>query len=500
MDPLDLIPTVFAQNTPYPIFTRELLLWGGGILLGLVCVFVVAVLGVFAVSMVWGGYSLGRQTKTTKEPAPTAKRANSVFMITIAILMIPVLGIGGCTAAYVLALRTSFNQSVPPDNYFEMSRLDDATLQDSLQGDYGAYASQVSIAEKTWEEGDPIAALRHLNGSSQEFRHWEYDYLSNLFSANQRNESEFDNLRVWSNSDEPLTSSERAGATISVAFSPDGERVATVSWNQTPRLWDARSGRLIHALAGHDQVVDAVIFSPDGKWIATGSRDATIKLWDAKSGREVRTFTGHRDGVTSLDFDPIVDRIVSGSFDNTVNVWDVNTGEVLLTLTGHAGQVRDVAFNVRGDRIASAGGSYKTGEVRLWDGHTGTELWADGHFSLPVRTVAFCSVSGRVAAGSDDGMLSVWNSETGENVLFLKAHEQGTRAVAFSPDGKRLVSGGNDKKVKLWEPTTGCKMIMLRGNAAEVTCVAFSPDGSRIASSGLDNTIRIWSSGQDESR
>ena len=90
----------------------------------------------------------------------------------------------------------------------------------------------------------------------------------------------------------------------------------------TVEIRDAATGRVLHALVGHTADVVCIQFSPDGQRIATTSFDQTIKLWDTDSGREVFTLRGHTAGVIALIFSPDGHRIVSGGIDYTARVWD----------------------------------------------------------------------------------------------------------------------------------------------------------------------------------
>src|SRR5262249_23699625 len=78
----------------------------------------------------------------------------------------------------------------------------------------------------------------------------------------------------------------------SVAFSPDGTRLATTSTDRTARIWDARTGQELLALRGHTGEVWSVAFSPDGTRLATASRDRTARLWDARAGQELLALRG----------------------------------------------------------------------------------------------------------------------------------------------------------------------------------------------------------------
>src|SRR6266576_4641246 len=110
----------------------------------------------------------------------------------------------------------------------------------------------------------------------------------------------------------------------SVAFSPDGKRIVSGSYDDTIRLWDAETGEALRApLEGQDRVT-SVSFSPDGKYIVSGSDDKTIRLWDAETGESLRAPLGkHQGGVMSVAFSPDGKHIVSGSYDNTIQLWDV---------------------------------------------------------------------------------------------------------------------------------------------------------------------------------
>src|SRR5207245_615564 len=90
----------------------------------------------------------------------------------------------------------------------------------------------------------------------------------------------------------------------SLAFSPDGARLAGGYDDDTLRLWDGQTGQLLRTLGQHLGEVMSVAFSPSGRLLASGSNNGTLKLWDAVTGRRIRTLNSHQSMVTSVAFSP----------------------------------------------------------------------------------------------------------------------------------------------------------------------------------------------------
>ncbi|MBI1746580.1 MAG: choice-of-anchor D domain-containing protein [Acidobacteria bacterium] len=147
-----------------------------------------------------------------------------------------------------------------------------------------------------------------------------------------------------------------------VAYSPNGRKLAVGS-SIAVEIWDTTTWRLERQLFGHTGQVYSVAWSPDGTRVASGSGDLTIKLWEAATGNLLRTLTGHSFGVTSVAWSPDSTRVASGSQDRTIKLWEAGTGTLLRTLTGHTREVLSVAWSPDGARVASGSGD---GTVRIW--------------------------------------------------------------------------------------------------------------------------------------
>jgi WD40 repeat protein/LysM repeat protein len=285
---------------------------------------------------------------------------------------------------------------------------------------------------------------------------------------------------------------------VSVAFSPDGETLASGSRDRTIILWNLQTNRPIgQPLTGHSDVVTSIAFSPDGKTLASGSRDNTIILWDLETAKPVRQPLGeHGDGVTSIAFSPDGKTLASGSRDQKIILWDVETGERTAELVGHFDYILTVAFSPDGKTLASGSRDQK---IILWDVETHQPISQPlaGHTDY-VASVAFSPDGKILASGSRDKTIILWNVETHEPVgQPLKEHISDVASVAFSPNGKILASSSRDKTIILWnaekhEPIGQPIKGHLNSIFSYVLSVAFSPDGKALASGGTDTNIILW--------
>jgi WD40 repeat protein len=294
------------------------------------------------------------------------------------------------------------------------------------------------------------------------------------------------------------------GRVWSVAFGPDGKRVVTGSDDGMARVWDL-SGPTSAAtlLKGHGGIVNSVAFSPDGKWVAIGSGDPTALVWDLSLSPPAALSlsppaaiepAGRNRGVWSVAFSPDGKRVVTGSADGTARVWELSgaTFAAVAVLEGDKLAIRSVAFSPDGRRVVT--GSYDN-TARLWDwsGPTPATTLLQGHRG-PVASAAFSPDGKRVVTGSADHTARVWDlSGPTPTATVLEGHRGWVTSVAFSPDAKRVVTGSSDSTARLWDLSGPIPAAtVLEGAVDEFASVAFSPDGNRVETGSDDGTARVW--------
>ena len=272
---------------------------------------------------------------------------------------------------------------------------------------------------------------------------------------------------------------------ISVTFSADGSRLASASsYGTVVQLWDGKTGALVATLGGHSLVVNinSVTLSTDGSRLASAFSDKTLRIWDTKTGALIHILSGSVESATFLADDS---RLASNSSDGSIRLWDAKTF-TLLTLEGHSDKVTSVAFSADGSRLASKSND---NTVRLWHGETGAHVTAFGtppDDAGPTRApsvavaVAVSADGSRLASASRGGVVVLWDGEAGAHIATIERHyHHSCQWVTPSAPIREDLSWGLPR----WS------------NPAAVKSMAFSTDRSTLALTFYDGITQLHDSG-----
>lgn len=303
-----------------------------------------------------------------------------------------------------------------------------------------------------------------------------------------------------------------------LAFDPQSRLLASAGGrkDKTIKLWEVATGRQVRTLAGHESEVNSVAFSPDGQQLASASEDDTIRIWNVVTGRQLQIFYVPRQGVERLLFSPdgrhLVSSPHSAPFDPrigrpiepdpelkrcpavgnkpgfctaiNVTVWDLKSGLPLYNLPPSW----DFAFSQDGSRLVTSGNNTA---LQVWDVSTGRELPA-----LPGAIAPFqLSAHGRIASAHKDNTVKLWGLDSAKEIRSFSGASVPLRFSSTTPWLLTRSDEGEKVVVKVWDVNTGSEQQSVTLKTAGRFYQTFSDDARWMASGNYYGGLMLWDLG-----
>jgi WD40 repeat protein len=268
------------------------------------------------------------------------------------------------------------------------------------------------------------------------------------------------------------------GMVTSLAFSPDGNILASSGYDRFVKFWDVASSRLLGQVSTTD-TPNSLAFSADGTKLAVAS-NLEAAIVDSVSRQISVSIPG--TGGDSLAFSPDGSHMYVNSAES-IKIVDPAAGRVTLTFPDRFALVPTISLAADGS-VASV--TYSSPEAV-----EGFALSPDG-----TRIITYTiDRSVDTNSGADNVQLATWDAKTGKYVGEVKFSGDLIRSVKFSPDGK-LLGMGNRNEIWIWDTANWQVKEKLAGHTGEIVELAFTSQEKKLLSASSDGTVRVWSLGE----
>lgn len=293
-----------------------------------------------------------------------------------------------------------------------------------------------------------------------------------------------------------LSSGKYSAPIRAIAVSPDGTKAVTTGQDKKVIIWNLRTGRVEHALSGHEGEIRDVAFSPDNKLIASADNKGVVKLWDAAKGIVTLELSTDEKDPVFVSFSPDRRHLVTTGENKTATIWDYQSRSKLFNLQ-YKHKVYHAVFIGDGKYIATAENAYTKdlepeSAIVIWNTRTGKVI-DELKCQEWIRDIA-CSSDGKYIAAALGQDARVWDWQSNREPIILSGHINFINKIIFLSSGVIATASG-DQTVKIWYAKVGRELMTMEGHKGEISSVAFNRRNQTVMTSSADGTVKEWSVG-----
>ena len=275
------------------------------------------------------------------------------------------------------------------------------------------------------------------------------------------------------------------------AVSRDGQKMATISRDQSIIVWDILQGKQLQKIKEHSWLLSSMFFSDDGNRLFTLSDNGKAEIWDITTGELLHSLQ-HRHGINYAELSPNGNLLVTASSDSTAGIWDVSSGRLLKSLL-HNGHVNQARFSPDGKKIITVSWDYKNG-AQVWSVESGQKLLSlSGHTDY-VSCAAFHPDNETVITGSLDNTIRSWDAKTGiqkniiqnnTDIYSMSLMDKGSKILTTSVGYQQGI------RARLWDLRTGKFLMDVAGANNDVNAISISPDEKTVGVRMFNNSLSL---------
>jgi|GEM_PF-567646 len=319
---------------------------------------------------------------------------------------------------------------------------------------YGKYGLELVIKTLTNESVYHSAIIKNtclnviikaLNNNSVELQKKAYLFLQNRKETKVKEALANCNFYPFFECIDTLQG--HSDSVFSLAITPNGERLVSLSRDKTIKIWDFSNKNLLYSLSTldlHSEAIISIAITPNGEKIIGATKNNAIKILDLTGVNSFSSFKADSKAITSLTITPNGKRLIGGNEDGSIKIWNLNPFLYIYKFKGHLETITFLDITPDGKRLISASKS----QIKIWNLTTFKNTYTQ---QKPLVTPFVITPNGKnIISSGRNNTLKIWDLNTGKCLSILKTHSSWIETLVITSDGKKIVTGSGDNTIKIW--------------------------------------------------